>query len=333
MKTLICKLTIFLLLFMLFACEKNENKPNYASYIDYLSDKAIVSIQIYDGNIWILSSKECDTCYVAPYMSFYPRISQLTMVNDSNFEYEEPTLVSVPVCKNSQGILYTGSENKILKINSFKNYETILETGDFYFNNFKFDKNNNIWLSGNDGIAFWNGTNLKIYNKNNSELPADITYGLVIDNADNVWVALDFKGLLKISNNTWKIIPNSEIPGLNSQSYLLNPILDNENNIWFNVFSPDTTSSIVKFDGENWIYEYPNQNGSGAITIDSNGKIWVIDKNFENNSFINSTLTYLQNGEWINFNVSMIDNMILTVNSNDKYTYVGTIEGLKIIEK
>lgn len=331
MKTPIKHLTTILLM-VLFSCEKNDSYLNYKSYIDYLSDKAIVSIRIFDANIWILSTKECDTCYVSPYMSFRPTINQLTMINDSSFEFEEPTSVGIP-CINHKGILFTASGNKVFKINNIKNYELVLETGDFNFNSMAFDKNDNIWFSGYNGIAFWNGNELKVYNMNNSKLPSDITHGLAIDSSGNIWITLDFKGLLKITDDKWKIIPNSEIPGLNEYSYLKSPIVNSENNIWFSVFSSDTTSSILRYDGNNWNYEYPNQNGYGTINIDSKGTFWIINAEYENYSFKNSTLSYLYNNEWIDFDVSMIKSKILTVNSDDKKVYIGTVKGLIVIKK
>ena len=314
------------------SCEREDSNYRYNSYIDYLSDKAILSIRIINDNIWILSSKQCETCYVAPQMSFRPTITQLTLINDSSFDYEEPTSVGIP-CPDSKGDLYTAASNKIYKLNNIKDYELILETGNFYFNSFAFDKNDNIWLSGYNGIAFWNGNELKVYNTNNSELPSDITHGLTIDNSGNVWVTLDFNGLLKISGDDWEIIPNSAIPGLTDYSYLNSPIVDNENNIWFIVFSPDTNSNILVYDSKEWIYQYPNQNGYGTINIDSQGIFWIIISEYENYSFKKSTLAYLFNNEWTNFDVSMIDTKILTLNAEDKKIFIGTVEGLVVIDR
>jgi streptogramin lyase len=265
-------------------------------------------------------------------MSHIPTIRQITLISDSGFEYDEPASVGIP-CTDSKGNLYTSSGNKIYKLNNIKDYELIFETGDFHFNSFTFDSNDNIWFSGYNGIAFWNGLELKVYNTNNSELPSDITHGHAIDNAGNVWVTLDFIGLLQISEEEWEIIPNSSIPGLSNYSYLKSPIVDKDNNIWFSVFSPDTNSSILVYNGNEWIYQYPNQSGYGIINIDSQCTIWIINSEYENNSFKKSTLVYLQNDNWSNFDVSMIDKQILTVNANDKKVFIGTGEGLVIIDR
>lgn len=331
MKTVFKYLSVILLC-GLFACEKNDSPVKDKSYNDYLSDKAVISIGLFNNNSWILSTKICDTCYVSPYMSYRPMISQLTRISDSGFDYEEPTFVSGPVMDH-RGNLYTASQNKLFKFNGIKDYQLILETNDFNFYSYAFDKNDNIWFSGYQGIGFWNQNELKVIKTTNSELPTNIIHGLTIDNLDNVWVTLDFKGLLKISGDKWEIIPNSEIPGLKTSSYLSDPIVDNKNNIWFHVFNSNTSSSILRFDGKEWQYEYPNQIGYGVVNVDSKGTIWVISDITENYSFKKSSLAYLQDNTWVNFDVSMIKSRITTVNSDDKKVYIGTADGLRVFEK
>ncbi len=332
MKPLLNSFAIFLSLLILSSCENNTDKPVYKSYIDYLSDKSIESIHILGDDIWVLSSKVCDTCYVPPEMSSISMISQLTIINDTNFDFEEPISFTSQAVSH-QGSLYVAAHNKIVKLNGINDSEIILETGDFDFYYFAFDNNNNIWLGGYNGIAFWNGSELKVYNTGNSELPSNITHGLAIDNTDNVWIALDYKGVLKIEGDKWEVISNIEIPGLKSTSNLRSPVIDNDNNVWFGVSNSDTTSNILKYDGEDWNYEYPNQSGAGIIKIDSNDTIWIITNESENYSYKRSTLTYLQNNEWISFDVSMIESYILTVNSDNEKVYVGTVRGLIVIEK
>jgi hypothetical protein len=326
------KYLVITLLFGLIACEDENVYKSSGSYIEYLSDKSIIAIRIYNQSTWILSSKLCDTCYIAPYMSYIPTISQLTLIKDSSFKYDEPTNFSIP-CSDSKGNLFTASNNKLYKINNINDYSIFLETGDFHFNEFIFDKNDNIWLSGYNGIAFWNGVELKIYNSNNSELPSDITHGLAIDNAGTIWVALDFKGLLKIKSDNWEIIPNSEISGLKDISYLRNPIVDNDNNLWFNVFSPDINSNILTYDGLDWEYQFPDQSKYSNLNIDSKGTIWAIINHYDNDNFVSSTLFYYRNNDWINFDVSNIKSKILTVNSDDSKVFIGTVKGLYIKER
>ncbi len=329
MKTLI-KVLLIAILIGLFACESDNSDLNTDTYLDYLSDKSILSIKIYNDTIWVSSSKYCDTCYVAPYMCYIPIIEQLTMIKDSYYEYDEPTIFETPNIDN-QGNLYVASNNALYKLNAINNYSKILETGEFNFNSFAFDKNDNIWFTGDNGIAYWDKFDLTIYNSNNSELPSDITHGLAIDSSNIVWITLDFEGLLKINTSFWEVIPNSEIPGLNENSYLRNPIIDNKNNIWFTVFNPAVNSNVLVFNGTDWRYEYPNDDDFGRLNVDSEGTIWAIGNKYDNGNFSNSCLSYYKNGEWFDLDISSVSSQILTVNSNNNKVYIGTLNGL--IEK
>ena len=332
MKTATFKLLTIFLLTGLLSCEETNRPDYYRSYTEYLSDKAIISIGIFDNTVWILSIKECDTCYVHPFSSHVPTISQLTAITQTGFNFQEPAYVGTPVMDN-QGNLFTALQNKIYKIKSLGNYELVLEPDGFQFNYFTFDKNNHIWMGGDKGLAYWDGNELTRYNISNSILPSNITHGIALDHTGNVWVTLDFKGLLKISGDKWEVIPNAEIPGLKSSSYLSAPIVDNDNNIWFSVFTPDTTSNILRYDGLHWNYEYLGTDGYGMINRDSKGAIWIIQNIREDHVFKYPTLSYLKNGVWNNFDVSGIASQILTVNSDENKVYIGTVKGLYVVNK
>lgn len=308
----------------LYSCENDNTQINNGTYLDYLTDKAITSIRIYDQTIWISSTKICDTCYIAPYLSHIPTIEQLTMIKGSNFEFVEPSAFGTPR-EDSKGNLYVASNNTLYKLIDINNYSVVLETGDFNFNSFTFDNDDNVWFSGYSGIAFWNKTDLRIYNSNNSELPTDIIHGLVVDNSGIVWVALDFQGLLKIEFENWSIFPNSEIIGLKDNSYLHNLNIDSENNIWFNIFSPDINSNILVYNGSDWTYQNDHY---GNLTKDYKGTIWAINNNYDNGSLISSSLSFYRDNEWVGFDISDIDSKILTVNSDDNKVYIGTLNGL-----
>ncbi len=307
-----------------YSCENDNTQINKETYLDFLSDKAITSIRVYDQTIWIASTKICDTCYVAPHWSFMPTIEQLTMIKGSNFEYVEPSAFGTPRV-DSKGNLYVASNNTLYQLIDIKNYSVVIETGDFNFNSFTFDNDDNVWFSGYNGIAFWNKTDLRIYNSNNSELPTDIIHGLVIDNSGIVWVALNFQGLLKIEFDNWEIIPNSEITGLKDNSILYNPIIDNENNIWFSIICPDINSNILLFNGSDWTYQ---NDCYGNLTKDSKGAIWAINSSYDSGNFISSTVSYYMDSEWFEFDVSDIDSKILTLNLDNYKVYIGTSNGL-----
>lgn len=329
MNRLLLKLLLFL---SLLSCVKEENPGLPGSYSEYLSDKAIMSINIIDSAIWVYSSKLCDTCYVSPYMSYLPTIQQITLLDDKGFEFEEPARVMPPV-KDNSGKLITIGMGKVFRFHELGKYDLLFESNDIFFTGLLPDKNNNLWLTYNNGIACWNGTELKMYTPENSPLPTKIIHGMAVDESGKIWIACDFKGLATLYNNQWEIISNSEIPGLSARSYLSSVNSDNMGNIWFNVFRSDTTSNIIRFDGISWHYEYPVSSPKGRVVVDSQGHAWYIYSEYESASRINNTLKFYQNGDWHSFDVSSIKEWITTINADDKKVYIGTSKGLIINNK
>lgn len=324
---------LFTILSGLLSCEKIDTQTKPESYFDYLSDKSISSIKLYNNRIWISSSKYCDTCYTHPASSAIPTIEQLTVIENSTYEYDEGTIFGTPISDND-GNLYVANGMQVYKVNNINDYSLFLETGNFRFKSFTFDKDDNIWFSGYNGIAFWNKAELVVNNSNNSELPSDITHGLAIDNSGMVWVALDFKGLLKIDSGKWEIIPNNSIPGLTNLSYLRSPIVDSDDNVWFEVFVSNKNSNIVMFNGSDWEYQYPDETGNGNfhgnLTSDSKGRIWSINAFFEHGTSTLSSLTLSlrENNEWKIIDANDIETRILDINADDNKVYIGTLKGL-----
>lgn len=332
-------LILILVLMGLVSCEtddsidkKASSIDKKASYLDYLKDKSIIGIHIQGDTKYIFTSRYCDTCYVDPYMSYIPTIKEWTVINDSTFEnYSLTDFSGLPISDNN-GNLYIAKGNIIYKLNDRGENEQLLSTGDYKFTSFSFDNDDNIWFYGdNNGIAFWNKSEFKVYDTQNSQLPTDRIHGLKVDQSGIVWVSLDFKGLLKIENGNWIVIPISEIPGLNPYSYLSGPEMVNDNSVWFEVFSPDTTSNILRLENDNWIYEFPENTGYFNLKLDSKGIVWSICNHYDSSEYKYSILKYYNNNSWIDFDISDIDNQIFTVNADDNKVYIGTLNGL--IEK
>lgn len=324
---------IFMVIVGLVSCETDDNVDKKVSYLDYLNDKSIIAIQIQNDTKYIFTSRFCDTCYVAPYMSYIPSIEEWTVIkNDSIFENYSPNRFPGLPRSDNKGNLYIAKANNIYKLNKSGEYEQLLTTGEYVFQSFTFDNDDNIWFYGNNnGIAFWNKLDLNIYNTSNSPLPTNRIHGLAVDKSGVVWVSLDFKGLLKIESGKWTVIPNSEIPGLSEYSYLRGPKIVVDNSVWFEVFSPDTTSNVLRLENGDWIYEFPDNTKYCNLNIDSKGTIWAINNHYDYSDYQYSTLKYYMNNSWINFDISDIHKQILTVNADDKKVYIGTIKGL--IEK
>ena len=95
-----------------------------------------------------------------------------------------------------------------------------------------------------------------------------------------------------IESESWKIIPNEEIPGLTEYSYLRGPKIIQENSVWFEVFSPDTSSNILKFENNNWLYEFPDSSTYCNLEQDSKETIWAITNHYDYSEYKFTTLKY-----------------------------------------
>lgn len=316
----------FLILAGLASCEKDN--PGDKSYLSFLNNKAVTEIHILGDSVFVLTSRPCSDCDVPMHMSYRPVITEWTMINGQTYKnYSLNDFPGIPV-SDKKGKLYTGKGNTIFK-HTGSRYEPLFSTGDYKFNAFTFDYDDNIWLWGeSSGIAFWNKSELKIYNSQNSPFLTKIIHGLAIDQTGSVWVTLDFKGLIKITGEQWEVVPNEQIPGLNKYSYLRGPGMVTENSIWFDVFSPDTTSNVLRYTNNSWVYEFPDSGYFSHFKMDSRGTIWAISHHRDNSVYTKSTLKYFENNKWINFDVSDISSWITTVNATNNKVYIGTLEGL-----
>lgn len=326
------KFLIILVIFGLLSCEKNDSLEKEKTYLEYLKDKTVIGIYIHGDTKYILTSRHCDTCYVAPHMSHIPTIEEWTVIKDSTYENFSPTEFSGLPIYDNHGNEYKILDNILYRMQNNGENEKILSRDVFAFTSFTFDSEDNIWFYGdNIGIAFWNKNDIEIYATANSKLPTDNIHGLKIDKSGVIWVSLDFKGLLRIENENWKIIPNEEIPGLTEYSYLRGPKIIAENSVWFEVFSPDTSSNILKLENNNWLYEFPDTSAYCNLVQDSKETIWAITNHYDLSNYQFTTLRYYENNSWIDFNISDINTKIITVNADDITVYIGTLNGL--IEK
>jgi len=54
-----------------------------------------------------------------------------------------------------------------------------------------------------------------------------------------------------------------------------------DNSVWFEVFSPDTTSNVLRLENGDWIYEFPDNTKYCNLNIDSKGTIWAINNHYD----------------------------------------------------
>jgi hypothetical protein len=317
---ILLRLLLILLMTIFVSCETENSvetedpSENEKSYFDFFINRVVFKIEIVDDIKYICSYLPCDTCSHSG-EGTPPLWTVITNSSYSNYSIWE--FLGVPK-KDSKGNLYRGEFKTLYKQNINGEYELYLTFDDFFFLYFTFDKLDNIWFYGAyAGIAYWDKTNLHVYNPQNSILPVNSVNGLAVDNSGIVWVCPDGGGLLKIESGNWTIIPGSDIPGFTS--YLTGPWLDNENNIWFKIYDSDTIANFLRVTDNEWSLAFPGQGTPTTILkIDSKGVLWAIDYYF---------LTYFKNNEWINFD-SGVASQILTVNADDSLVYIGTEKGL-----
>jgi hypothetical protein len=287
---------IFLLLAVMSSCSKEPKEK--LTYFDYLSDKSISNIVPVNGEVWIESSSRCDTCYEMPHLSEPKR--QLTRISGNAFDFN-PDFVYRNLQLDKEGKLFAhnyGDRSEIYRVNGLNDFTLHQSFPGFGFMRYAFDFNKNLWLSGYQGFAFSDGSELSIYNESNSEILSNITHSLAIDHGGIVWVALDFKGLIRIKSGIWEHIPNTAIPGLKQNSYLSAITVDDNDRKWFKVFTPgDTGTNILSlYDGTEWTYhEPPNASSWGHLVSDVNGRIWYMSFVWENFSFKEPTLSFYKN--------------------------------------
>lgn len=300
---------------------------------EFLAQKSITDIRIFNDEVWFRSERPCDTCSNLSTSSARPLISQLSRLKGSDFRFDESQELKIPVA-DIRGNLYTATKTEILKINDIKNYTAVLKTGDFVINKFVFDKNDHIWISGSKGIAHWDGAKITFYNTSTSKITSDITHGIAVDQSGTIWVPMDIgKGLLKIPEGKMErmeIIPYNQISSDIDNFYLINPQVDKENRVWFTVFNSPTSSNVVCFDGNSWITEFPDILPDGKLFVDSQGTIWRLNHIIGTSSIMKFTLQYLNGTNWIDYDVSDIKHLILSLDADLQNLYLGTSNGLVV---
>lgn len=312
------------------SCSKEDFMDMPAMSAEFLEKKSIADIRIHNDGVWFRSERPCDTCRVPIYSSYIPVISQLSRMKGTDFRFDESKNLMIPIA-DSRGNLYTATQNEILKINDIRNYTSVLKTGDFTFNQFVFDKKDGIWMGGNKGIAYWNGSKTTNYTSANSQIASDITHGMAADQAGNVWIALDFgKGLLKITDGKWETIPYDKIPGLGASSYLSKPLVDKNNRIWFTSFNSTNPTNVICFDGKKWITEFPGILKNGLLFVDSQGNIWRLNHIIDTSSTMKFTLQFLNNEAFENYDVSDINHLIISLDADRENVFLGTSAGLVV---
>ena len=326
----------FFLLAIIPSCKKDNDADPKVTYLEYLSDKSIKSIVPLNGEVWIESSSRCDTCYQMPHLSEPTR--QLTKIRGNKSFDSNPDFAYRSLQSDKDGNLYAlyyGDNNEIYMVNGLNDFSLHQSFSGFGFMRYTFDLNNNLWLSGYQGFAFSDGSELSVYNQSTTDMTTDLTHALAVDHGGVVWVALDYHGLIRIKSGIWEHIPTAAIPGLQQNAYLSSIAVDDNSRKWFKVSTPGYTGTNILslYDDVEWVYHEPaNASSYGHLMADVNGRIWYMSFVYENFAFKEPNLSFYKNNEWFTVNVSHLKSIIMTVNAYEDKLLIGTQKGLYEIE-
>lgn len=134
------------------------------------------------------------------------------------------------------------------------------------------DKDGNKWIgtgsiSGNGGLAMFDGVNWVTYNTKNSGLPNDQINVLAIDINNNIWIGTD-SGLTKFDGAIWTTY-NAANSGL--KSYPRSIAFDSKGNVWIGTYE-----GLTKFDGTTWTsYPFSSQGMINSLVIDADDNKWI----------------------------------------------------------
>jgi len=133
-----------------------------------------------------------------------------------------------------------------------------------------FDSQGNTWfLTYEQGVSKFDGTNWTTYTHNNSGLINEFVHVLGVDSMDQVWIGT-FNGLSVYDGSNWSNYTTAN--GLVSDN-ILSIAFDNQNNKWIGA-----TGGVSMFDGTTWhnhtLYDGLIDSSVTAIAFDSQGNKW-----------------------------------------------------------
>jgi ligand-binding sensor domain-containing protein len=206
-------------------------------------------------------------------------------------------------------------------------WTTFDESNSFLPNNtiqcLKVDRQNNLWIGTDWGLAKLEGDNWSIYNTSNSGLTDNSIRAIDVDAENTIWVGTTLGGLFNFDGTNWTQFntSNSGIP----TNFVRSIKVDSLNNKWVG-----TVEGLAKFDGNSWQTWTIANAGilSNNITSIAEGKNHMMFI-----GTINGGLLYIQNNNLNNYTIltnSVPDNSSITVQVDKlgKPWYASTAQGL-----
>lgn len=301
---------LFLLILILFltSCKK-EKLIDQFKISDTMPGKHIMEMGIDNNNEFFFVTSEIDTSIEVPlWASYIPSKSYLSKRESetSDFEILDDKFIFVDEIIFDQNNNLWARNGKTIFIREGKIIKKILELTeeDGSFNFFAVDKNNNIWAGGYTHGLYKIDSNLNVilFTHENSSLPKSSMTNIHIDSKNNIWIAMNDNGILKISDKNWVWYNPTNSAVTSQRIWCLTT--DKNDNLWIGTGFDNLPISLMKFDGQNWETIKPrgdkNDVVAGAIRkLYSDGdKLYVITEQTKNMAFYKNQLLTFDGNTW-----------------------------------
>lgn len=176
------------------------------------------------------------------------------------------------------------------------------------------DKNGNLWVGTDEGLAMYNGTSWTITDTSNSDIPGNQIRSIAFDSANHLWVGTLQYGLGVFDGSSWityttvnSILPDDQVRSI---------AFDSSNSAWIG-----TVGGVIHISDEGWIlYDMFNSplgaNNVNKIFIDKNDIKWI--------GTVNGGISRKEGNAWNvykNTNSGLTDNTVFDLESD----YLGNI--------
>jgi ligand-binding sensor domain-containing protein len=301
----------FVLLFLisfLTSCD-NENFNDQLKISDKMPGKHIMEMEIDNEKDFYFVTSEIDTSVkFQPWSSSIPSKSYLSKRESetSDFEILDGNFVSADeiIFDKNNNLWARNGKTIFRRVGQISKKILELSSDDGLFNFFAVDKNNNIWAGGyTHGLyKIDSNLNVELFTPENSSLPKSSMTNIHIDSKNNIWIAMDEKGVLKISGNNWVWYNPTNSNVTSQRIWCLTT--DVNNNLWIGTGFDNLPVSLMKFDGENWQTVKPQYDENnvlkGAVRklFSSGDKLYVIAEQTNNMAFYKNQLLTFDGYSW-----------------------------------
>ncbi|MBN1951715.1 MAG: hypothetical protein JW801_10960 [Bacteroidales bacterium] len=306
------KYLLVLLLILCSACEE-EISPDYQyNLFKMKSEVHLVDMELNSKDEFYYVTTELDNTVEIPlYSSYLPSKVQLFKQSSETSDHIvlDPDFIGInEILFDKNDKLWARSMKNLFLINS-GSIDTIIDLNnvDGLLKFIAVDRDNTIWTGGLNTGLYKIDNNLAIthYRVDNSTLPTNSMTNIHIDKQNNIWIALwENRGVLKISDteSMWEFYNSSNSTITNQNIWCL--VSDKDGNIWIGTGHDNENQNLMKFNGNDWIYERPlnskNNFVSGTVRglYNDDTKLYVVVVQSDKAAFTSNSLLTFDGTTW-----------------------------------